>query len=514
MASASTSKHSILNFVRLRRSIQILFFAIFLILFVLTDYRGKDEIPLAVNTFFRLDPLVMVSYVFSAKTFTIVLLPAALVLAATMLFGRFFCGWFCPLGTALDLATKRIPKIARFPRLIRGNARYYVLLTLLFAALFNINIAGLLDPLAIFLRFLTFLLYPVFGDTVRQGWITLYRVLGDNRDYLDGGYRLFRDYVLPFRQTFYPLAFLSLIIFIGIFILELFGRRTWCRGLCPLGSLLSLAARFSLLKRLPNRFCTDCSDCESVCPAFPPDDGVLAQHDCLRCLSCLSNCKNRRPRFRFRPLSNPLKRPFSQERRVLVGGLASGFLLSRVFAFSPPSQTLLRPPGVTDEWDFLRKCVRCGECMKVCPRNALYPVGIAGGLYNLYTPMLVPRLGYCEYNCNLCSQVCPTRAIPRLPLSEKHKAVIGRAVVDRDLCLPYAKKTPCLVCEEHCPIPEKAIKLQGSEETDGTGRRIVLDRPVVDEQLCNGCGICEYVCPLEEKAAIRVYPLRSRGSQG
>lgn len=151
--------------------------------------------------------------------------------------------------------------------------------------------------------------------------------------------------------------------------------------------------------------------------------------------------------------------------------------------------------------------------MKVCSRNGLYPVGISAGLYNLYTPMLIPRLGYCEYNCSLCGQVCPTQAIPRLALAEKQKAIIGRAVLDRDLCLPYAKKTPCLVCEEHCPIPEKAIKLQAAEETDGIGRSIVLDRPVVDEKLCNGCGICEYVCPLEEKAAIQIYPLRNGRSR-
>jgi MauM/NapG family ferredoxin protein len=492
----------------LRRFSQLLFLAVFLILFVLTDYRGRDEIPFAVNAFFRFDPLVLTTYVLSAKTFTLLLVPAVLVLAASVLFGRFFCGWICPLGTTLDLVTKKIPKIMALPRLLRGNARYYLLFALLFAALFGVNLAGLLDPMAIFVRFLTFLFYPLLGQTAREGWTALYHVLGDNRDYLDAGYRLLRDYLLPFRQTLYPLAFLSLIIFAGILVLELFGRRTWCRYLCPLGSLLSLAARLSPLKRLPGRLCNDCNGCKDVCAA-PFDEGVLAQQDCLRCLSCVSTCANGRPRFKFAPIVSPFKRPFSQERRVLVGGLASGFLLSRVFAFNNSSQTLLRPPGVTDEFDFLEKCVRCGECMKVCSRNALYPVGISAGVYNLYSPILIPRLGYCEYNCNLCGQVCPTRAIPRLPLADKQKAVIGRAVVNRNLCLPYAKKTPCLVCEEHCPVPEKAIKLETTEETGVTGRRMMM-RPVIDEKLCNGCGICEYVCPLEEGAAIRVYPLKDR----
>jgi polyferredoxin len=492
----------------LRRFSQLLFLGAFLVLFVMTDYRGKDEISFAVNAFFRLDPFVLVTYILSAKTFVLLLLPAVIVLAASVVFGRFFCGWICPLGTALDLATNKIPK-RRTPRLLQGNIRYYLLFALLFAALFNVNLAGLFDPLAIFVRFLTFSFYPLLGHAAREGWVGLYHLLGDSRDYLDSGYGLLRDYVLPFRQTFYPLAFLSLVVFTGVFLLELFGRRTWCKHLCPLGALLSLAARLSPLKRLPARLCKDCADCQAVC-ASTFKEGKIDQHDCLRCLSCVSTCEEKRPRFRFASIANPFRQPFSQERRVLVGGLASGFLLSRVFEFNSPSQVLLRPPGVSDEAGFLKKCVRCGECMKVCPRNALYPAGILTGLYNVYTPMLIPRLGYCEYNCNLCGQVCPTEAIPHLPLDQKQKSVIGRAVVNRNLCLPYAKKTPCLVCEEHCPIPEKAIKFESTEERSPlTGHLTTLGRPVIDEKLCNGCGICEYVCPLEEKAAIQIYPLKS-----
>jgi MauM/NapG family ferredoxin protein len=166
---------------------------------------------------------------------------------------------------------------------------------------------------------------------------------------------------------------------------------------------------------------------------------------------------------------------------------------------------LLRPPGVLREEDFLDKCVRCGECMKVCLRSALYPASLQAGLYSLYTPTIVPRLGYCEYNCSLCGQVCPTGAIPKLPLEQKKKAVIGLAVVDKNHCLPYAKKMNCMVCEEHCPIPDKAIRFETVRETDYNAKEVVLKKPYVIDELCNGCGICEYVCPLEEKAGIEVY---------
>ena len=148
--------------------------------------------------------------------------------------------------------------------------------------------------------------------------------------------------------------------------------------------------------------------------------------------------------------------------------------------------------------------------MKVCVRSALYPASLQAGMYGLYTPMLVPRLGYCEYNCSLCGQVCPTGAIPRLPLPKKQKAVIGRAVVDKNICLPYAKKMNCMVCEEHCPIPEKAIRFETVREVDYTGNSVTVKRPYVVDDLCNGCGLCEYVCPVEEKAGIEIYSIIPR----
>jgi MauM/NapG family ferredoxin protein len=197
-----------------------------------------------------------------------------------------------------------------------------------------------------------------------------------------------------------------------------------------------------------------------------------------------------------------------------VGSFLSGIVLSRVFSYKPPQQEqrLLRPPGVAEESGFLAKCVRCGECMKVCPRNALYPAVLQAGLYGVYTPVVIPRLGYCEYYCNLCGQVCPTAAIPSLPLPKKQKSIIGLAVLDKNHCLPYGKRMNCIVCEEHCPIPEKAIRFEEVEETDYTGKKVVLRKPYVVEELCNGCGICEYVCPVEEKAAIEVFGKSRRKS--
>ena len=92
------------------RVCQLIFLLLFLILFLGTEYRGSDTISAAVNSFFRADPLVLVSYLAANRSFSWLLLPALLTLIFTLLLGRFFCGWLCPLGTLLDLATGRIAK--------------------------------------------------------------------------------------------------------------------------------------------------------------------------------------------------------------------------------------------------------------------------------------------------------------------------------------------------------------------------------------------------------------------
>ncbi|GAB7026602.1 4Fe-4S binding protein [Geotalea toluenoxydans] len=488
---------------------QLLFLILFLFLFVQTEYRGNDTIPAAINSFFRADPLVLASYLAAVRSFTWLLLPALLVIVFTLILGRFFCGWICPLGTFLDLITGWIKKTAPL-KFLKGNLKYWLLLPLLSLALFNINLAGVLDPIAIFLRALTFFFYPLMGDAVRQGWTKLYYLVGEQRDFLEPAYGVIRDHLLPFRETFYPLAFVSALMFIAIIFLERYERRNWCRNICPLGTLLGMVARFSPLKRMPVDLCPDCKACSTVCPTSF-DREILQQDECILCMDCLRACRFRRISFNFRFLSKN-DQPYLPARRVLLGGLVSGFFLSGFFRFRHPEAEalVLRPPGVRDEGEFLKKCVRCGECMKVCLKSALYPAVMQSGPESLFTPVVIPRLGYCEYNCTLCGQVCPTGAIPNLPVAEKKLAVIGKAVFDKNHCLPFARKTNCIVCEEHCPIPQKAIRSESVEDVDLNGRKILLQKPYVVDELCNGCGICENVCPLEGKEGIKVFAVKDR----
>lgn len=489
------------------RICQLLFLSLFLVLFLMTEYRGSDRIVAAVNGFFRANPLTAVTTLLATKTYLPLLLPGLLTLFFTLCLGRFFCGWLCPLGTLLDLFTARIGKTVP-PRWLGGRVKYWLLLPLLGASIFNLNLAGLLDPIAILLRGLTFCLHPLLGDSVRGSWRALYGVMGEKRDLLAPGYTLVSGYLLPFREALYPLAFASAGLLVLVIFLERYGERTWCRLLCPLGTLLGIASRFSPLQRTPSAPCSACNRCAEVCPAGF-DRELMRSEECLACMACEAACPTGRVRFYFGPSRG--EKPL-MERRLLLGGLFSGFFLARLFRFRDPQQQsrLLRPPGVRSEDEFLKKCVRCGECMKVCLRSALYPAMGQAGLEGLYTPVLTPRLGYCEYNCTLCGQVCPTGAIPDLAPAEKKREVIGKAVFDKNHCLPFARRIDCIVCEEHCPVPSKAIRSEQVMLTGFDGHRVSVKQPYVVEELCNGCGICENVCPLEGKAGIEVFAVKNR----
>jgi MauM/NapG family ferredoxin protein len=160
----------------------------------------------------------------------------------------------------------------------------------------------------------------------------------------------------------------------------------------------------------------------------------------------------------------------------------------------------IRPPGSVPEKDFLARCIRCGECMKVCKTNGLQPALFETGLDGIWTPHLVPRRGPCEDKCFMCGQVCPTRAIRKLPLEEKLFVKMGTAVIDRSRCIAWDQKKLCLICEEICPY--NAVQFKIVDNFDGQ-----FKRPFVNAEKCTGCGWCEQNCPVAGRAAIEVYSI-------
>jgi formate hydrogenlyase subunit 6/NADH:ubiquinone oxidoreductase subunit I len=164
--------------------------------------------------------------------------------------------------------------------------------------------------------------------------------------------------------------------------------------------------------------------------------------------------------------------------------------------------------------------------MKVCPNNALQPALSEAGLEGLWTPMVVPRIGYCEASCVLCSQVCPTGAIWEITPKEKGWSVgvgsgnqpirLGTSFYDRGRCLPWAMATECIICEEWCPVSPKAIYFQPAEVVDAQGNIKTVKQPRIAPDRCVGCGACEHACVLQDRPAVYVTNIgesRSRTNQ-
>ena len=534
--------------VRLRRISQVVFFLLFLFLLLRTELRGSLHasgsdmaLPYPVRLFFQIDPLVAVANALATHSLYHGLLWSLVILIPTLFLGRFFCGWICPMGSLNHFFSSLKSERKRGKQLIESNrykrwqtTKYYILVIVLVAAAFGTGIAGWFDPLSLLVRSLGLSVLPGLNYALSAGLHALehsrFGVVQTAGSIL---HFIFGALVLSFKQPHFRQGFYLGLIFIFLIALNLRVSRFWCRALCPLGALLGVASRWSVLGlSKKSEHCNDCNRCLMHCQGGDdPIGGVpWRRAECHLCLNCVDECPDRALAFQFFPSSGSVDGPDLRRRKLIstvVAGAAIVPLARSTNGFAVERhERLLRPPGALDEEHFLERCIRCGECMKVCPNNALHPTLTEAGLEGLWTPVLVPRTGYCEASCVLCSQVCPTGAIweitPRekgwtVELSADTKPVkLGIAFYDRGRCLPWAMATECIVCEEWCPTSPKAIYLRQAEVVDAKGKIKQVKQPYLDPSLCVGCGACEYACPVQDRPAVYVTSIgesRSRTNQ-
>jgi MauM/NapG family ferredoxin protein len=497
----------------IRRVVQILFLLFFLYLLLRTVYPADSTIP--VDFILRLDPLGAIATMLASRTLIAKFTYSIILVAMTLLLGRFFCGWLCPLGTTIDIADRIFFKRFKRPKVKNPQLRrtkYYLLLLFITGAIFSLQLIWLADPLSIVTRSYETTLYPYFGYAVRSTFDTLYKVKGINV-VSEPVYGFFRQYLIPLQPTITRMHLLFFAVFAGVLTLSILQRRFWCRNLCPLGALLGLLSKpLSFLRRTVSDKCIKCGKCQRECGlnAIPEDPKQYWQQECTECMTCVNACPVNAINFKF-------KQPFADRTekakldlsrrsfvRSVIAGVAVVPLLKLNFTKRDLNEKVIRPPGALPEEEFLDKCIRCGKCMKVCPTNGLQPTFLEAGVEGIGTPILVPRVGNCEYICVSCTRVCPTNAIKELNEVEKKKVKIGTARIDTTRCIPWSEYEDCLVCEEQCPIPTKAIKFEFRDIVTFTGdiRRIKL--PIVLKDKCIGCGACENKCPVKPQAAIIV----------
>jgi len=494
-----------------RRISQILFLLFFIFLFFQARFPYETAIPS--DLFLRASPLVAISTFIASRAFASTLVLALIVLALTVPLGRFFCGWVCPLGTTIDASDSLIKRKHKKPKeresLRFRSWKFAILIFVLAASVFSVQFIWFFDPIALLTRTLTAAIYPAFAF-VLSGMFDVLFSLGILEDTVYSTYNFAQNTVLPIEQPEMYQSILIFGIFIGILALGMVTRRFWCRNLCPLGALLGIFSKWRLTKRYVSDACTECSLCQRGCPmnAIEDDYSINNTVECIECADCVAVCPPNAVSYKLG--KNPGKNEIDlSKRRLLQAGAAGivGVSLIKTAGADPKNEgKAIRPPGVADEDEFLDKCIRCQECVRICATTGgcLQPAMLESGWEGMWTPISVPRVGYCEYNCNLCGQVCPTGAIANLTLEEKKEIKMGQAYFNKNRCIPWYSKEDCLVCEEHCPTPDKAIKFDVREARAPDGSTRVVKFPYVDEELCIGCGICENKCPVVGKAGVFV----------
>lgn len=517
-----------MNMVRARQISQLFFFLLFL-WFCVAATLGESWWQLRgwpVNWFLQLDPLVALGTVLTTRSLYMGLLWAVVTLAITMVLGRFFCGWLCPFGALHHFVGFLVNRKKPLLEKVEGNRyhraqsiKYGVLIALMGTAAGDwLSQPPWIDPgastaawtlvLCCLLGMLLLSVRRAGGDEPEArresfrfvalcagAWVVLgwmfsgHSLVGASLqtgllDPIPLFYRSVNLVVLPLvdgaanqlavGQRIYEGAWLIAGVFLIAVLLNIVVPRFYCRFVCPLGALFGVLSRNSLWRIGKKRAkCFQCESCDSHCEGACGPAETIRWNECVLCMNCVTSCRTRLMGYQtWRSKSGEEVFPDLSRRAALVS-FFSGAAAVPMVRFGGVLNTnwsphLVRPPGALAEPEFLKRCIKCGQCMRVCPTNVIHPAGLQAGIEGLWTPILNFRAGTsgCQYNCVACGYLCPTAAIRFVTPAEKHgegsfassgPIRMGTAFLDRGRCLPWAMDKPCIVCQENCPMSPKAI---------------------------------------------------------
>jgi ferredoxin len=509
-----TRKHQVNHLKRLRVLLAILFFAPVILFFA--DFAAK--MPQEVHTLLHLQ---IVPAILSGAAGIIVF-----QFALALVLGRIYCSTICPAGVLQDIINrlfcigrKKSKGARRFSHRKPMNILRYTLLgvTVATAVAGFTTLVVWLDPYSNFGRIATNLFRPVvmWGNNALADLLTRM----DN-------YALYHVTV----HTVTAAGLIAGILILALFtVLTILRGRLFCNTLCPVGAVLSLISRYSLFRiSFDRQLCNNCGNCERTCKAEAIDSKQMKvdASRCVDCFNCTSSCTKRSLKYRFRLPSakagtvtdtGEAAAPPSKSRRnfFATGATIAATLpaLSAVAQYAglsgdegennsatgednidykrlPP----VTPPGSAGLERFKDLCTGCHICVVRCPTQVLRPAGLQFGFDYLLRPHCAFESSYCNYECTVCGEVCPSHAIRGLSKEDKRTTQVGIATFNINRCIVYTEGTDCGACSEHCPT--QAVHMVPYEGT--------LTIPQVEAELCIGCGGCESICPVRPFRAIVV----------
>ena len=419
------------------------------------------------------------------------------LVALTLLFGRVYCSTLCPLGTYQDIV-RRIANLfkSKKKRKLKYSKPHHLVRYLTLGIVITGFILGSstlllkLDPYSNFGRMAANLLRPA----VIWGGNTLSNIFPAIP---------FQDYKIFTASA----CLFAAAVFIVVTTLGALRGRLYCNSICLVGSLLGVLSKYSLFRlALNSDTCARCMVCVKNCKGQCIDikHQEIDYTRCVQCHNCTSTCRTQQSiRYQFaygKKKTTPQKPADVTRRRLFLGTIGGIAAAGAVRAFTPAWHAssahtkAITPPGSRGLSHFKRHCTACHACVAGCPSRVLRPAVSEYGLDGFMIPVLDYNKSFCNYECNICSTICPNDAIHPVTKEQKKLIQIGKADFILDRCIVVREETDCGACDEHCPV--KAIRMVPFR--DG------LLIPQLDTSLCVGCGGCEYICPARPGKAIQV----------
>lgn len=428
----------------------------------------------------------------------------AVLMAMTLLFGRVYCSFLCPLGIMQDLAIRlrrlwtqrggRKPKAAVLHGASPAPFVRYIVLFLSAAAVAGGYATAFvwLDPYTIAARFMAGVANPAAAQMY---------------DHASGLFAADSLQVTPeWARYGASLLIVCLLVLIPLALAWRKGR-LYCNTICPVGAFLGILSRHPLVRlSIRKEACIRCGLCARICKAHCIDlrTQTIDTSRCVNCYDCGAVCgrEGLRPRLlpflRRAPSHQAQPResaPPLETRRAFLGALACSAPLLFTACDSkrrrPRSADPARlgdnraaaavPAGARSVERLLDGCTGCGLCISACPTRVLQPSMRAHGWRGLFKPYLNFSLGFCNFDCTACADVCPAGALLPIALAEKQKTQIALAEFHRDRCVVQQNRRECGACTEHCPT-KALFTVEGRF-------------PVFEHNLCTACGVCADECP-------------------